>query len=607
MKRENGFVLIATLLIMVAVAILVFGTMFTTLVDRQVSANQQGAATAYYLAQSGLQQAKTRVFRGLVDHFKNAEPTPCEESLEGGNQQAWQDFLDEVLGDRGEWIDFPNKDNPIGQFRITTLDPPIRDSYLVLISNGRVGNARATVQLIASAGAGLGGAWNNAITATGRDPTTRAINGNVAIYGSVQIVRGDVELDENLALHGTAGVFNNYYGNNGQQNSDIRIQMARATGALLGTPGYLPDLCARIKIEKGHLFFDSGAAQVGAPGNPIYSIHLSEGYRVCRRNGGVCGQNGWITNHHTSSQVYLKFPEEAGIVSPYDGYHIDLPKLDVSYPNEPYPQGTNFNGAPLKAWDYLTNDVEDPGECEWLLNAGTVRLPPNDLTTIPPQFHYRNETLGVTYLTCFNGIEDYFNQDRILVQDQINQIIWSNETAHVTWVIPDLGTPYLRVHGWVSTGDYPIRLDEVRYEGRGVLRAGRCNGGGGECTFPDSNALIEAYGEISPRNGGYPANHSLGLVSSGDILIENSPGEVAALLAFASGEVTLVKQTLVAGAIIATAFDMGQQVPKVAYHPDVGVAAEAMCMPGSNCMLDALGDEIERVGRVFGEISYERR
>jgi type II secretory pathway pseudopilin PulG len=608
MKREVGFVLIATLLIMVVVAILVFGTMFTTLVDRQVSANQQGATTAYYVAQSGLQQAKTRVFRGLVDHFENADPTPCEESLEEGNQQAWQEFLDEVLGDRGEWIDFPNGENPVGQFRIATPDPPIRDGHLVLIANGRVGNARATVQLIASAGAGLSGAWDNAITAAGRNPNTRSINGNVAVYGSVQIVRGDVEIElvEDLSLQGTAGVYNNYRGKDGTANTGIEAEMARVTGALIGTPEYLPDLCARIKIERGHLIFDDNAARAGTSSIPIYSVHLGEGYGVCRRTGRTCN---WITNHHTSNLVNLKFPEEGGIVSPYDGYQIDLPKLHTAYPEEGYPAETSFGGAPLKAWDYLTNNTNDPGECEWLLSGGTVRLPPEDLSDIPSQFHYRNNTLGVTYVTCFNGIEDYFYEDKASVQDDISQIVWSNQTAHVTWVFPDVGDSYLRVHGWVNTGDYPIRLEDVRYEGRGVLRAGRCNGGSGsECTSPDSNALIEAYGEISPRNGGYPANHSLGLISSGDIEFENSPGEVAAVLAFAAGEIVMKKQTLVAGAIVATAFDMGQQVPKIAYHPGVGQAAEAMCMPGSNCMINAIDPEGDgRVGRVFGAISYERR
>jgi Tfp pilus assembly protein PilX len=607
MNRQGGFVLIATLLIMVVVAILVFGTMFTTLVDRQVSANQQGATTAYYVAQSGLQQAKTRVFRGLTEHLSNEDVADCGATLAEGDQQAWLSFLNDVLPDRGTWIPFPDPAvaTPIGEYQITTANPPVVNGYVVFTAVGRVGNARSTVQLIASAGAGLEGVWDNAIFAAGQ-PGSSAIVGNPAIYGSVQIVDEGLALDEDIFVQGTGGIYNDYRGKNAvinEANTRAVEQMARVVQGNATWQGDLPDLCTKVKIEKGHLTFQDAAARVGTSFAPIHSVYLSPDHRVRRTYGNPNSRH--ITNHTTANEIWVREPEDCCMELPYN-FQQPLPRLHASYPNEPY-TGNHLPEArnPLNLWDpdqgYISSDPTMPGPCQWLVEySGNqpvgIKIPPAD-----PESEW----------SCEANVDDP-----------------SAPISSIRWVPASAGGPRIEVNGWINIDNsqwpdplnpmfnttLPVEigsLDEaLEYEGMGVIRVGRClDGDGTECTNPDSSANLRIYGELGP-NGGYPTQHALGFVSSGDIHIRNGPDLVLAALVYSAGNIRITHQSMVAGAVVGTSFEFNQ-VPKIAYHPDIGGeggAAEVLCMPGSTCMNDqVLGPPEGRVGPTFSEISYERR
>jgi Tfp pilus assembly protein PilX len=85
MKRSEGFVLVTVLLVMVVVGILALGASFTSLIDRQVSANQRGASAAYYVAEAGIQYYKTWIFNNLVDYYESEGEGWCD--IPSGRQQ----------------------------------------------------------------------------------------------------------------------------------------------------------------------------------------------------------------------------------------------------------------------------------------------------------------------------------------------------------------------------------------------------------------------------------------------------------------------------------------------------------------------------------------
>ena len=144
MRRQQGFALVLALMVTAAVAILVIGTAFTSLVDRRVSGNQEGAASAYYIAQSGLQHFKTLVFRNLVQYYEDFPGGDwCVNPIAGGISDGDGGFLQS-----GQSVTVPFAG---GQY---TVRYDSTGNYIILTSEGRIGNSRATVQLVATSGAG---------------------------------------------------------------------------------------------------------------------------------------------------------------------------------------------------------------------------------------------------------------------------------------------------------------------------------------------------------------------------------------------------------------------------------------------------------------------
>jgi hypothetical protein len=562
MRRQQGFALVLALMVTAAVAILVIGTAFTSLVDRRVSGNQEGAASAYYIAQSGLQHFKTLVFRNLVQYYEDFPGGDwCVNPIAGGISDGDGGFLQS-----GQSVTVPFAG---GQY---TVRYDSTGNYIILTSEGRSGNSRATVQLVATSGAGPTGAWDNAIFATGQQQGTKKINGNVAIYGSVQIIKGELELDTDLALDGKASVYNSYVGNvSNPGNSNIVEAMGLAVG---GDPSYyatnpLPDLCAKIKIEEGDLILHDNAARAGTDEDPIYSIHLGNGAVYDNKQKTV-----EITDHKASRKVALLFPEN-GINSGYEGYDVPFPRLPANYPND-------------------MGFTVTPDNCGWLFDdaTGNVSIPPAATETVSP---------------CGDG------------------------TNVIDWVPASGTTPaHLVIDGAVNTGTALVNITgPVYYVGTGAIRVGRCLdaepiGGfeqGATCSTPDplvtnGGFAVRVSGTVVPLDGGFPETNALGIVSTGDVWISNKPGnpdkEVAALMAYSSGDITLDKQTLVAGALVATSFDMGDQVPKIAFHPGIREAAGVVCMPGAYTVADGC---VPGSGPVnppaakapLSDVSYERR
>lgn len=526
-RRESGIAMIVVLGIVLVVGLMVLAASVTGLIDRGISANQFRSNAAYYVAQRGIDVYKTAVFRNLVDYYADTDAGWCESPIDGGIK----DGTGVVILQPGVWTDWVTAGG--GEFRVR-YDPA--DLYFVLTSEGRLGDAQSTVQLIAGAGGGPGSAWDNAILARGATPGSRAINGNVAIYGSLHIVRGDI--DGTFTISGTAGVFNDYFGGGNETNIIDDIDQIVDTNV---------DLCARVKIAEGNVYLESGAVLLGEQNHPIYSVHLGDGV-VCREKDkfdGDCKTNNIITNHHDSNLVWLRYPEGPGINSAYGPYDVDLPVLQQEALDRAFK--TDTAGAPTAG-------------CEWLYSGGAVVLPPLDAAN-----------------------------DSAVCGDADNSIQWIG------------GSPgYLAIDGDVNI---PLGVVQVNgtllYEGIGTLLVGE--------TLDDADASITFGNAASMRpatNLSYPLDNVMAIVSTGDVTYgSTAANDPTAALIYAKGTFTSEKQVTIVGAVIAEDFDLGSNVPRIAYHPDVRFAAETLCLPGTACA----GDGVPQNPGVLADIAIERR
>lgn len=528
-ERESGVALVITLGVVVIVALMILAASITGLIDRGVSANQFRSNAAYYLAQTGIDVYKTAIFRNLVDFYEAEGQGWCESPIRDGISDGGGNV---ILAPHtwSAWTDFGN-----GRYRVR-YDPS--GIYFVLTSEGAVGDGRSTVQLIAGAGAGPGSAWDNAILARGTTPGSKAINGNVAVYGSLHIVRGSI--DGTLAMSGTAGVFNDYYG---------RGQQTRIYEAVSQIVDPNVDLCARLKIAEGNVFLESGAVQLGADGHPIYSVHLGDGI-VCNQKDnstGNCRQNNVITDHHDSSLVWLRYPEEENVNlnSPYGPYDHDLPQMQQSLLDLAFK--TDVGGVPVTG-------------CEWLYAGGRVRLPP--------------------------------------LASASNSAVCGDGVNTVQWIAGPPG--YLEVNGWINfpIGDVDVEAT-LLYTGQGSFIVGE--------TLDDAAASITVSGGASIRPAfyrSYPLTNALALLSTGDITFSSTASnDPSAVLMWAKGTFAVEKQVTIVGAVIAEDFDLGNNVPRIAYHPDIRLAAENLCLPGTACAGEGVPDN----PGLMADIAIERR
>ena len=526
---SQGIALIATLAVTLVVGLLVLASAVTGVIDRSVSANQLRSNSAYYVAQAGLDIYKTAIFRNLVDEWDESGASWCETPVIDGIYDGFGNLI-LAVGVPTIWTGFGQ-----GEYQVVL---EILDGFLVLTSVGRVGDGQSTVQLVAHSGGGPASAWDNAILAQGATPGSKAINGNVMVYGSVHIVEGD--LDGTFSLSGTAGVYNDYSGKSGTANSDIRNEISAIVESID------VDLCARVKIAKGNVYLESGAVQLGTDQEAIQSVHLGEGV-VCREResaSGGCRDRNVVTDHNDSTSVYLKEPG-AGMNSPYGPFDLGLPRLTAD----------SFSRY------FVTRDAGTgemvPG-CEWL-----------DSGVLPPT--------GVT-------------EDTTVCGDSEN---------YVQWRVPPTGDPYLEMEGNVNlVSDLNIN-GTVLYEGMGTLLVGE--------NIDDADATVHFgnAGTVRPRTANsYPQVNALGLLSTGDMRVgATAANDPFAALLYAHGTFEASKQVTIVGAAVANDFDLGNNVPKIAYHPDVRFAAEQLCLPGTACA----GDGVPQQPGALADIAIERR
>lgn len=350
-RATHGFVLVTTLFIALALALLIAGFGVTTILERMVSANQRTANAAFHLAEAGLQQYRLVLFKNLVAEDGGSLAGWCEP---GGLTALVDENGNTILnpGDTTDWIALGD-----GRYRVTY---DVTDQSVVFTSVAEAGGAQATAQLVAAVGAGPSRAWDNALFASGEAATAKAINGNASIHGGVHIIDagGDV-----YALTGNAGIFN-YYPNDAQLITAMTDILPPAFGGLRSI-----DLCTRVKIARGNLHI-TGNAQLGDTNEPIRSLHMHPDNalydaRPHNRTGQPTSDPITSTPHRN---IHIDYPSDGTVYSPYASFELDMPQLPSDYPNE----GNAFDV-------FTSNGTPAPG-CEWLFNGAALNLPPNRST-----------------------------------------------------------------------------------------------------------------------------------------------------------------------------------------------------------------------------------
>ncbi len=201
------------------------------------------------------------------------------------------------------------------------------------------------------------------------------------------------------------------------------------------------------------------------------------------------------------------------VKNPYgDNLKITMPTLVSNYPNDV---------------GYLVN----PANCPWLFQNSVFTLPPINASA--------------TSIVCGNAN---------------NKIQWLNTPSPAR----------LFIQGVINSGTSNVIMNStVSYQGIGTIRAGN------SATTPstaNTGATITVQSLIPFGGTGFPLTNRLGLVTNGNLNIGTGSQVSAAVVGYAVGKTTVSKQTTILGSLVCDSFDIGNQVPSIAYEPKLKIA-----------------------------------
>jgi len=569
MKRnENGFVLITVLLISIVLTLLIFGASLTSMLDRQVASSQRRGTEAYYVAKAGIERLKAAVLVTLAEAYEEQGPeagTFCtlpiaDELVLGGDLRLIPgEAAVTVVGGPSPGDGTPH-DPLFDDTQNYSLSYSLNDDRIVLRSVGRSGPSQSTIQLVATVGSGPTGVWDNAIYTERITPGAGSLAGTVSAYGSVHIIEGNINVDEeSLELAGRAGIYNRYSGS-GDGNAQTNVE-AEAQNVFADAADRAQDLCARVKIKRGNLEIgqtnEGAGSRIGAPGegvpnpNAIHGIYLGE--------GSVTSKGTPIDDVQAHANVHVR--NELGSYDPFENV---MPSLPDDYPD--------------LVKDYI---VDDPVNCPWIRLSGSGS----------------DSSIALTLPPASGMSTDCFSSDGTLV------MTWDATSSTVAFVAPPRGGDEIAT---IAVPDHDFRvLSGVYYRGEAEMQFGSRIGG------TDVNtSKVSVRGSFVPRDGDYLDTSSLGLLTNGNVLLDVSTSGLAygndpvvAALIMSEGRVDVEKQVAIFGSLVGSEVTT-KAVPSVAYNNRVARVAERMCLPGSFC---AMGTGVDPNQGVFVNLSEERR
>lgn len=552
--RAKGIALVATLALMVVIAILVFGTFFRTQVELWVTRNDTTSVQAFYAAEAGLQKYKAALFQHYVWREQQAQT--------GGGAGCFSALMTGIDLDRtGNPLTFVNnrvtlatdenvvdaEGRPIGRYTVTLIRDAQDGQLYTLVSQGTSSGARATVQ--ATFRLSNSGYLEQAVFA-GSGQANKWLNGGATIRDGIYIV-GDSN-NPNQTVIDANGNFDlrNHYNLNNYSSIASRVESDYRQ---------VSDLCASLRVQYGKISV-GGSTLLGEPTNKLKGVFVGRGSQditgqnvdVCQNNKGVCTEamgpfdlsnppafptldshlNSDACKDYTTWRSCLQ--DKAALRIQRIGNVLTVAK----------PLSVTLNSACLNA-----------------MASGTLTL---DTSTVDCTFTLNGSLGGFKY--TYSGGQGLLEIHGDVVLEGLN-------------VVLDKPTEYKALSGSKKSASLA------------VLKAGTQGGN------------LDINGNLLPQTGhGLFPNHVLGLIAEGDVY---QRGQYAMAPVYAGGTFRVVKDNVLFGSVISNMFcttNSGNQT-----DCNAGQKAEVVYIriPKENrpVLLPSLRGGVP----VFQILSYERR
>ncbi|WP_448569346.1 pilus assembly PilX family protein [Thermus sp.] len=298
MRSAKGIALVATLSLLVLIAVLVFGTFFTTQLELWITRNDTTSVQAFYAAEAGLQKYKAALFQQYVWQEDNQTVPQTE-----GGTVCYSVFLEGIDWNRNGNLDdnetfggnsmtlatnepvVDAQGHPVGRYTVT-LQRSTTPRIYTLISTGESGGARARVQ--ATVYLETPSPLNVAIFA-GSGQANRWLNGGATIRGGIYIVGDPDNPDQEvISSNGNFSLLNWYDLTNTRDYGGLASYVTEANRKA-------NDLCASLRVQHGKISV-GGSTQIGEPDNKVKGVFVGRGLEditgnavnVCTRTRGVC-------------------------------------------------------------------------------------------------------------------------------------------------------------------------------------------------------------------------------------------------------------------------------------------------------------------------------
>ncbi|BFH75680.1 hypothetical protein TthTF19_08350 [Thermus thermophilus] len=287
--NAKGIALVATLALMVVIALLVFGTFFTTQIELWTTRNDTTSVQAFYAAEAGLQKYKAALFQQYVwrEQSGTGGGSGCFTSLVTGldlyrNGTVMPFANNQLVLAQNEVVTDANG-NPVGRYTATLYKDAQDGQLFTLVSEGTSGGAKARVQ--ATFRISNTGYLEQAIFA-GAGQANKWLNGGATIRGGVYVVGNPNDPDQYvIEANGNFALYN-WYDLNTYSGVANRVE-----------PSYqrAQDLCASLRVQYGKISV-GGSTQIGEPNNKVKGVFVGRGAQditgqnvgVCQNNKGVC-------------------------------------------------------------------------------------------------------------------------------------------------------------------------------------------------------------------------------------------------------------------------------------------------------------------------------
>lgn len=292
--NRKGIALVATLALMVVIALLVFGTFFTTQIELWTTRNDTTSVQAFYAAEAGLQKYKAVLFQQYVWREQRGQGgggpgcfTPLVTGLDldrNGNLIRFDSNNQLVLAEDEAVMDAFG--NPVGRYRVVLYKDAQDGQLFTLVSQGTSSGAKARVQ--ATFRISNSDYLEQAIFA-GAGQANKWLNGGATIRGGIYVVGSPNDPDQYvIEANGNFALYNWY---DLTTYSGIADRVERSYQRV-------NDLCASLRVQYGKISV-GGSTQIGEPDNKVKGVFVGRGAQditggnrknvdVCENNKGVC-------------------------------------------------------------------------------------------------------------------------------------------------------------------------------------------------------------------------------------------------------------------------------------------------------------------------------